>query len=111
MCITCAKAPHITHSIDIRLFLCYFASNMPFVYYSVFKWWLSERRMKWKISRRGSSTPPSSWRPSASRATVYRIIRELNGELHEKGVRTIDGRVDRDYLLSKYFAPTDGSEA
>lgn len=46
-----------------------------------------------------------------SRATVYRIIRELNGELHEKGVRTIDGRVDRDYLLSKYFAPTDGSEA
>ena len=40
-----------------------------------------------------------------SRATAYRIIRELNRELRGAGVRTIDGRVDRDYLLAVFFSP------
>lgn len=44
-----------------------------------------------------------------SRATAYRIIRELNRELRRNGIRTIDGRVDRDYLLTTYFAPRNMS--
>lgn len=43
-----------------------------------------------------------------SRATAYKIIRELNAELKEKtGCRTIQGRVNRDYFERKYFAVPD----
>ena len=30
---------------------------------------------------------------------AYRVIRELNGELREKGIATVQGKVSKKYLL------------
>ena len=46
-----------------------------------------------------------------SKNTAYRIIRALNAELENSGVRTIAGRVNLTYFERKYFAVPDGKEA
>lgn len=38
-----------------------------------------------------------------SKATAYKIIRQLNAELKESGCRTIQGRVSREYFERAYF--------
>ena len=37
---------------------------------------------------------------------AYRVIRELNGELREKGIATVQGKVSKKYLLERYFGGT-----
>ncbi|MDE6501258.1 MAG: helix-turn-helix domain-containing protein [Ruminococcus sp.] len=46
-----------------------------------------------------------------SKAHAYKIIRQLNDELEEKGFITISGRVSRQYFLERLYgnAP-DGKE-
>lgn len=39
-----------------------------------------------------------------SKATAYKIIRELNEELSASGVRTIAGRVNLRYFEAKFFS-------
>lgn len=39
-----------------------------------------------------------------SRATAYRVITSLNEELSARGVRVMQGRVDRDYFESRFFS-------
>lgn len=47
-----------------------------------------------------------------SRATAYRVIRELNAELESSGVRTIPGKVNLAFFEEKYFAlPGEGGVA
>lgn len=44
-----------------------------------------------------------------SRATVYRVIRELNAELESSGIRTIPGKINLAIFEEKYFAlPGEG---
>ncbi|MCM1506356.1 MAG: helix-turn-helix domain-containing protein [Ruminococcus flavefaciens] len=38
-----------------------------------------------------------------SKAHAYKIIRQLNGELEEKGFITISGRVSRQYFLERLY--------
>lgn len=38
-----------------------------------------------------------------SRSYAYRLIRQLNAELHEKGYMTIAGRVNRQYLTERLY--------
>lgn len=45
-----------------------------------------------------------------SKNTAYRIIRALNAELEDSGVRTITGRVNLTYFEQKYFAVPNGKE-
>lgn len=42
-------------------------------------------------------------RLNVSRNTAYGIIRELNAELEEKGLRTIKGKVHSQYFEDRYF--------
>lgn len=42
-------------------------------------------------------------RLNVSRNTAYAIIRELNAELEEKGLRTIKGKVNSQYFEDRYF--------
>lgn len=37
---------------------------------------------------------------------AYRVIRELNSELREKGIATVQGKVSKKYLLERYFGGT-----
>ena len=34
---------------------------------------------------------------------AYKVIRQLNAELEEKGVRTVQGKVSLQYLKERYF--------
>ena len=45
-----------------------------------------------------------------SKATAYKIIRQLNAELKESGCRTIQGRVSREYFERAYFGMPDRAE-
>lgn len=45
-----------------------------------------------------------------SKATAYKIIRQLNAELKENGCRTIQGRVSREYFERAYFGMPDRAE-
>lgn len=45
-----------------------------------------------------------------SKATAYKIIRQLNAELKESGCRTIQGRVSREYFERAYFETPDRAE-
>ena len=38
-----------------------------------------------------------------SRATAYRIIRDLNAELSERGMRTLSGKVNQRYFEQSFF--------
>lgn len=38
---------------------------------------------------------------------AYRVIRQLNGELEEKGVITVQGKVSRKYLIERFFGAAD----
>lgn len=40
-----------------------------------------------------------------SKASAYQVIKELNAELEEKGLRTLPGRVSKGYFESVYFEP------
>lgn len=42
-----------------------------------------------------------------SKATAYKIIRDLNAELKANGCRTVQGRVSRDYFEKVYFSVPD----
>lgn len=45
-----------------------------------------------------------------SRASAYRIIRELNDELEASGVRTLSGKVSLAYFNARFFAiPKEGA--
>lgn len=37
---------------------------------------------------------------------AYRVIRELNSELGEKDIATVQGKVSKKYLLERYFGGT-----
>lgn len=37
---------------------------------------------------------------------AYRVIREPNSELREKGIATVQGKVSKKYLLERYFGET-----
>ena len=37
---------------------------------------------------------------------AYRVIREFNSELREKGIATVQGKVSKKYLLERYFGGT-----
>lgn len=45
-----------------------------------------------------------------SKATAYKIIRQLNAELKESGCRTIQSRVSREYFERAYFGTPDRAE-
>ena len=40
---------------------------------------------------------------SVSKPTAYRIIRELNAELHARGFITVAGRIPRKYFEEKFY--------
>lgn len=42
-------------------------------------------------------------RLSVSKASAYTVMKELNAELEQKGLRTIPGRVSKNYFDSVYF--------
>ena len=42
-----------------------------------------------------------------SNATAYKIVKELNNELKNKGFLTISGRVSREYFESKIYKKID----
>lgn len=37
---------------------------------------------------------------------AYRVIRELNSEPREKGIAAVQGKVNKKYLLERYFGGT-----
>lgn len=37
---------------------------------------------------------------------AYRVIRELNSELREKSIATVQGKMSKKYLLKRYFGGT-----
>ena len=41
---------------------------------------------------------------NVSKATAYKIIRQLNAELKEAGCKTVQGRVSREYFEKAYFS-------
>lgn len=45
-----------------------------------------------------------------SRASAYRIIRDLNSELEESGIRTLAGKVSLPYLEARFFTLPMGEE-
>lgn len=45
-----------------------------------------------------------------SRATAYRIIKELNQELEAGGIRTLPGKVSLGYFEQRFFAVREGEE-
>ena len=38
---------------------------------------------------------------------AYRVIRQLNRELEERGVITVQGKVSRKYLIERFFGAAD----
>lgn len=42
-----------------------------------------------------------------SKATAYKIIRQLNAELQANGCRIVQGRVSREYFERVYFSMPD----
>lgn len=47
-------------------------------------------------------------RLSISKASAYQVIKTLNAELEQKGLRTIPGRVSEEYFCSVYFDAGEG---
>ena len=45
-----------------------------------------------------------------SRSYAYRLIKQLNAELREKGYMTIAGRVNRQYFKERLYGPSDQKE-
>ena len=45
-----------------------------------------------------------------SRSYAYRLIRQLNAELREKGYMTIAGRVNRQYFQERLYGASDQKE-
>ena len=45
-----------------------------------------------------------------SRSYAYRLIKQLNAELREKGYMTIAGRVNRQYFKERLYDPSDQKE-
>ena len=45
-----------------------------------------------------------------SRSYAYRLIRQLNAELREKGYMTIAGRVNRQYFKERLYGTSDQNE-
>lgn len=45
-----------------------------------------------------------------SRSYAYRLIRQLNAELREKGYMTIAGRVNRQYFQERLYGTSDQKE-
>ena len=45
-----------------------------------------------------------------SRSYAYRLIRQLNAELREKGYMTIAGRVNRQYFRERLYGISDQKE-
>ena len=45
-----------------------------------------------------------------SRSYAYRLIRQLNAELREKGYMTIAGRVNRQYFKERLYGTSDQKE-
>ena len=45
-----------------------------------------------------------------SRSYAYRLIRQLNAELHEKGYMTIAGRVNRLYFQERLYGTSNQKE-
>ena len=43
-----------------------------------------------------------------SRSYAYKLIRQLNQELKERGFLTIAGRINRDYLKKRLYAAESG---
>lgn len=43
-----------------------------------------------------------------SRSYAYKLIRQLNQELKERGFLTIAGRINRDYLKERLYAAESG---
>ena len=43
-----------------------------------------------------------------SRSYAYKLIRQLNQELKERGFLTIAGRINRDYLKERLYAEESG---
>ena len=47
-----------------------------------------------------------------SKSYAYKVIRQLNEDLKEKGYLTISGRVNKKYFLEKYcYGSKEGSDA
>lgn len=47
-------------------------------------------------------------RLSVSRSSAYNVMREINGELADKGLRIIPGRVSESHFNSAYFGDAEG---
>ena len=45
-----------------------------------------------------------------SRSHAYRLIRQLNAELREKGYMTIAGRVNRQFFKERLYSTSDQKE-
>lgn len=45
-----------------------------------------------------------------SRSYAYRLIKQLNAELREKGYMTIAGRVNRQYFQERLYGTSDQKE-
>ena len=45
-----------------------------------------------------------------SRSYAYRLIRQLNAELREKGYMTIAGRVNRQFFKERLYSTSDQKE-
>ena len=45
-----------------------------------------------------------------SRSYAYRLIKQLNAELREKGYMTIAGRVNRQYFTKRLYGTSDQKE-
>ena len=43
-----------------------------------------------------------------SKSYAYKLIRQLNQELKERGFLTIAGRINRDYLKERFYAAESG---
>ena len=46
---------------------------------------------------------------TASDQTAYKVIRQLNRELEAQGIKTVQGKVDRQYFIKRYFS-TQGAK-
>lgn len=44
-----------------------------------------------------------------SRSSAYKVIRNLNKELQEKGYLVVSGRVPRRYFLARYYLDSEAA--
>lgn len=44
-----------------------------------------------------------------SKGYAYKVIRKLNEEMEEKGMRVVRGKVSADYFAERYFGKDGGS--